>query len=87
MRHDLTGQKYGTLVVLGVAGRDRRGMLWGVCCRCGVEKVVRGDKLVAGLARSCGKAECKAFARALLTMDGMSDADAQEIEDRLKTRF
>lgn len=87
MRNDLTGRKYGTLVVLGVSGRVRGGLYWMVRCRCGVEKGVRGDKLVAGFTRSCGAAECKAFARALLTMDGMSDADAAEIEARLRTRF
>ena len=79
MRNDLTGRKFGTLVVLGVGRRSRRGLLWMVRCRCGVEKEVRGDKLVAGLARSCGKAECKAVARGLGILSFLSDEEREEI--------
>lgn len=52
---DLTGQRFGQLVVMEYAGRnERRESLWRCQCDCGNESVVRGDVLRRGTTESCG---------------------------------
>ena len=52
---DLTGQRFGHLVVMEYAGRnERRESLWRCQCDCGNESVVRGDVLRRGTTESCG---------------------------------
>ncbi|WP_017570153.1 hypothetical protein [Nocardiopsis halotolerans] len=56
---DLTGNRYGRLLVVEEAGRAKDGKVtWRCECQCGRETVVRGDKLRNGSVRSCGKGEC-----------------------------
>ena len=53
--HDLTGERFGRLVVLKKASRMAgRKCYWECLCDCGKEKEVRSDSLVGGLVRSCG---------------------------------
>lgn len=52
---DLTGRRFDRILVLGLSGRDRWGMLrWRCLCDCGTEFVVSGDNLKRGNTRSCG---------------------------------
>lgn len=52
--NDLTGRRFGNLVVLGRRGSDNKGQsLWLCHCDCGVEKIVRGHDLKGGV-KSCG---------------------------------
>jgi len=52
---DLTGQRFGRLVVIEQAGRDKRGaVLWRCKCDCGNEAVVLGNLLKRGGTKSCG---------------------------------
>lgn len=51
---DLTGQRYGRLVVLGRDNRESRKTYFMCRCDCGNMKSVRADSLKAGLIRSCG---------------------------------
>ena len=52
---DLTGQRFGHLVVIEYAGRnERRESLWRCLCDCGNESIVRGDVLRRGTTESCG---------------------------------
>lgn len=52
---DLTGQRFGHLVVIECAGRnERRESLWRCLCDCGNESIVRGDVLRRGTTESCG---------------------------------
>lgn len=53
--HDLTGQRFGRLVVLEQAenSKDRKKQ-WRCRCDCGNEVVVRGYYLHSGLTKSCG---------------------------------
>lgn len=52
---DMTGQRFGALVVLDRAGRSPgRLALWCVQCDCGTVKVTDGHTLRSGRARSCG---------------------------------
>lgn len=52
---DLTGQRFGHLVVIAEAGRDRsQHRLWLCQCNCGNQTVVRGSNLGPGKTVSCG---------------------------------
>lgn len=54
-RKDLTGQRFGRLVVLGLADvPDRKGFIfWRVRCDCGNEKVIMQNNFIYGQTRSC----------------------------------
>jgi hypothetical protein len=51
---DITGQKYGRLIVLEFAGTHKRNALWKCRCECGNEKVIAGRNLKNGNVKSCG---------------------------------
>lgn len=52
---DLTGKRFGRLVVVGIVKRDSNGRAyWNCKCDCGNEVVVRHDSLQCGHAKSCG---------------------------------
>ena len=52
---DLTGKRFGRLLVIGRAETDSRGKLSWLCkCDCGNEKTIRGDSLQGDRAKSCG---------------------------------
>jgi hypothetical protein len=59
---DLTGQRFGRLLVLGVHpervryGKNKRAVaaLWHCVCACGEQRFVFGSNLRQGLSRSCG---------------------------------
>lgn len=54
-KNDLTGQRFGKLVVLEDVGRSKQGrVLWRCKCDCGKETVVGGTSLIVGDTRSCG---------------------------------
>ncbi|WJQ12788.1 hypothetical protein QT238_11410 [Geobacillus stearothermophilus] len=55
-REDLTGQRFGQLLVIDYAGLDtsRKRALWKCRCDCGNEVVVRKDSLKRGATKSCG---------------------------------
>jgi hypothetical protein len=52
---DMTGQRFGHLEVIKIAGKDKRSLaLWLCRCDCGKEKVIDGATLRRGYAASCG---------------------------------
>lgn len=52
---DITGQKYGRLLVLHEAGRDKGGKItWECLCDCGKHTIVAGWCLRSGVVKSCG---------------------------------
>ena len=52
---DITGQRFGRLVAIERAGKDKqRCALWRCKCDCGKETITRGSALRAGVSRSCG---------------------------------
>ena len=52
---DITGRKFGRLVVQGLAGKDRHGEpMWNCLCDCGDTKRVRGRSLKDSHTKSCG---------------------------------
>jgi hypothetical protein len=54
-RKDLTGQRFGRLVVRRLVGRnEKRNYIWDCVCDCGEIKVVQGVALAQGWTMSCG---------------------------------
>lgn len=52
---DLTGERFGRLVVVGLDSKDQRGQTHWLCeCDCGNEVVVRRSNLISGKTKSCG---------------------------------
>lgn len=51
--NDLKGKQFGVLVALSQL-RDKGRTKWVCQCRCGTQKVIREDTLLAGKAKSCG---------------------------------
>lgn len=51
---DLTGQRFGRLVVLGYVGSVKRRTHWLCRCDCGKESVAAGGNLRSGITQSCG---------------------------------
>lgn len=54
VKHDLTGQRFGRLVVIGVDDKNTRKTYFYCQCDCGNFKSVRSDSLLSGAIRSCG---------------------------------
>ncbi len=53
--HDLTGQKFGRLTVIGIDdSRESRKTFWVCQCECGGITSTRSDRLVSGRVLSCG---------------------------------
>ena len=64
---DLTGQRFGRLLVIKEAGRAKNGhVLWRCKCSCGNDVTVQGDNLRLGRTTSCG-----CFCRERSTKHGM----------------
>ena len=52
---DLTGQRFGRLIVMSKAGRAKDGhVLWQCRCDCGNMVTVTSNNLRCGVSRSCG---------------------------------
>ena len=51
---DLTGDKYGQLLVLSYAGKKNKSHTWNCRCDCGGHSVVHSYSLRSGNTRSCG---------------------------------
>ena len=54
VKHDLTGQRFGRLLVIGLDDRDTRKTYFYCKCDCGNIKSIRSDSLLCGAIRSCG---------------------------------
>lgn len=52
--HDLTGQKFGRLNVIGLSGRKNRKSVWLCECECGNRINTYGYNLINGHSQSCG---------------------------------
>jgi hypothetical protein len=51
---DMSGQRFGRLIVMGRAANKKHRIYWRVRCECGKEKTVRGECLKNGKTKSCG---------------------------------
>jgi 5-methylcytosine-specific restriction endonuclease McrA len=67
-RKNITGQRFGRLLVTGFSHIDsHRSLYWKVKCDCGKEKLVRGSTLRRGTQISCGCYKDEIHAKALTT--------------------
>lgn len=87
---DLSNQKFGRLIALGVAGRDKYNHVRWVCrCECGNEKTVDACSLTTGKTRSCGclndEQRHKKGAAANRTVHGLNGSRINRIWKRMKT--
>ena len=53
-REDLTGQRFGRILVLGYSHTASNSVRWHCRCDCGTEKVIAGGSLRRGTTVSCG---------------------------------
>lgn len=70
---DMSGRRFGRLLVIGRAANSGRGVRWECQCDCGQRKVVPGDSLRCGKSKSCGclQRETTAARNKTLTKHGM----------------
>lgn len=54
VKHDLTGQRFGRLLVVGLDDRNTHHTYFVCQCDCGKVKSVRSDSLLCGAIQSCG---------------------------------
>ncbi len=54
IKMDLTGQRYGRLIVVSRAPNMNRHVMWHCVCDCGGECDVQTGNLIFGNQRSCG---------------------------------
>ncbi len=79
--YDITGQRFGKLVVLGKGESKGPGRTaWRCRCDCGNEKTIRGDALKSGSAKSCGS--CKGRGQAIDAMLVMDSVPMCEVQKR-----
>lgn len=84
-QNDLTGRRFGQVVVVGYDRFDGVKHRWNVACDCGGTSSVRGGNLVSGLTKSCGCRKSKA-SRMNLTTHGMSGTRTHRIWKAMKQR-
>lgn len=83
---DLTGQRFGRLVVIERAGSDTQGLATWFCrCDCGRKCVIRGAAMRKGNTKSCGCLHNET-ARKRLTIHGKSGTRLYAIWKALKQR-
>ena len=81
--NDLTGQRFGSLLVVERRGSDSKGQaLWLCRCDCGTEKIIRGHDLKGGV-KSCG---CSRIKSTGLYKHGLSNTKLHGIWRGIKDR-
>ena len=53
-KKELTGKRFGRLLVLRLSRGTRHGLKWSCLCDCGAKKVIYGHSLTTGRTTSCG---------------------------------
>ena len=85
--NDLTGKRYGKLVVLRRFGEDRnKKVLWECACDCGVSKNQRGNDLESLKVSSCGCEQYGVGERANAYKHGMSQSKIRWVWSAMKDR-
>ena len=79
---DITSQKFGKMLVIGISGRNKKGeILWLCKCDCGVEKTVRAADLKDGKVVSCG-----CYKKSLVTKHGLEHGRLYRIWIQMRQR-
>jgi hypothetical protein len=82
---NLTGKKFGRLIVLGFVKRKGNKYYWHAKCDCGNEKIVRICSLKSGNTKSCGCFQRKK-AKEIGTTHGMRKARFYRVWSAIKQR-
>lgn len=85
MRIDLSGRRFGQLLVLGKDTESKQKRMWACLCDCGTSKSVRSDHLMEGRVVSCGCNRVKKTI-ARLTTHGRSKTREYRIWRNMKNR-
>lgn len=83
--HDLTGNRFGNLVVIKKAGIQKQHTKWLCKCDCGIIKEILGSNLVSGHTTSCGCVHRK-ISKAIHTIHGKSREKIYHIWEAMKRR-
>lgn len=79
--YDITGQRFGKLVVLGKGESKGPGRTtWNCLCDCGNKKTIRGDALKSGSSTSCG--HCSRSEKNIKSLFVMVPVSIREIEEK-----
>lgn len=54
LKRNLVGNRYGKLIVIEIAGKNKQGRIWKCKCDCGNYKNVNEHELLSGDTKSCG---------------------------------
>lgn len=82
--YDITGQRFGKLVVLGRGESKGPGRTaWNCLCDCGNKKTIRGDALKSGRTTSCG--QCMRSEKYVKSSFVMVPASIKEVEKEAKS--
>jgi hypothetical protein len=87
---NITGQRFGRLLVLGYVGTDNsRNSIWRCKCDCGASADVRRSHLVGGITQSCGcfgSERRSELTKERFTTHGMSDTPAYNAWSNMRMR-
>lgn len=86
---DLTGKRFGRLIVEREHGRNDKGEItWECLCDCGNKKIVSGSHLKSGRVVSCGCARAEWYADHVFSAAGIAAARSPDaIAKRVETRY
>jgi hypothetical protein len=82
---DLSGKKFGRLLVQKRAGSQGGNATWECLCDCGNITIVKSNNLIAGTSRSCGCLE-KELRIARMTTHGLTKTRLHKIWESMKHR-
>ena len=83
---DITGNRYGRLVVLREDGKTEHGDLRWLCkCDCGKTKTITGSKLKSGWTKSCGCLQKEKISKRMIK-HGLSNSRLYGIWENMKER-
>lgn len=86
---DLTGKRFGRLVVFGLAYKKPPTIYWNCICDCGESRVVAAGNLRRGLTRSCGclsREKASERGKVLLTRHGHSSESLYRVWSSMRMR-
>ena len=76
---DLSGARFGRLVVVGIAGKKGKRLCWLCKCDCGSEHLASGDVLKNGHVKSCGCLKAEVDAKGTRFRHGLSKSSEHKI--------
>lgn len=82
---NITGNRYGRLVVVSYLGKKGKSHLWNCRCDCGQEKIIYANNLKKGDSKSCGCLQ-KEIVSIKNTTHGMTETPMYDVWQSMKWR-